>query len=112
MDMTALNLTARNLKVFGRNRIRRKMILNASGKKERGKMNRHGRILMNPGRGHMKDITANRKRIIKEHITKIDSKTTLIMAGSRTMEPQAIKKMNSMTLYHFMGCQYHSHRTS
>ena len=63
--MTALNLTARNLKVFGRNRIRRMMILNASGKKERGKMNRHGRILMNPGRGHMKDITANRKRIIK-----------------------------------------------
>lgn len=107
IDMTELNLTTRNLNVFGKNRIRRMMILNASrkkGRKKKGKTNRPGRTLMSPGRRHMKDIAASRRKVIKRH--------TIKAVANMSITPPDLKKMSSVMLFHFMDYQCHLHRTS
>ena len=63
-----------NLNISGKNRIRRMMILSASrkkGRKKKDKTSRPGRALMNPGRGHMRDIAVSRKKLIKRHTVKV-----------------------------------------
>ena len=96
-----------NLNISGKNRIRRMMILNASrkkGRKKKGKTSRPGRALISHGREHTRDIAANRKKLIKRHTVKVVTSMNII--------PPDLKKMSFMMPFHFMDCQYHSHRTS